>query len=65
MSVTERPQRATTALEELPDFDLSYLYDDSEEPTEVTVFPGDCGDELATNWITVDAGHAVPLEDIR
>lgn len=53
-----------SALHELPDYELEYLFDDDEEPTEVTVFVDNATD-LSTNWITVDADHAVPLEDVR
>ncbi|WP_101294464.1 DUF7511 domain-containing protein [Halegenticoccus soli] len=53
-----------TALRELPRFRLEYLFDDERRPTEVTVFPAESGD-LATNWITIDESHAVPLEDVR
>lgn len=53
-----------TAREELPEFELSYLYDDEENPTEVTVFGGD-EKEVLTNWITIDESHAVPLDEVR
>lgn len=50
-------------LHQLPSFDLEYLHDDDENPKEVTVFVD--GADLSTNWITIDAGHAVPLEEVR
>lgn len=53
-----------TAREELPEFELSYLFDDKEDPAEVTVFGGD-GEAVLTNWITIDEGHAVPLDEVR
>lgn len=66
MSAIERStqQDAIAPLHELPDFDLEYLFDDDEDPTEVTVFVDNAAD-LSTNWITIDAGHAVALEEVR
>lgn len=66
MSVTDHQQSdAPIELEELPGFDLSYLFDDADNPTEVTVFPASNTHDISTNWITVDLGTAVPLEQIR
>lgn len=59
----ERPHRSPLA--RLPEFDLAYLYDDDDDPAEVTVFPARFGDDLATNWITMDVGHAIPLDRVR
>jgi hypothetical protein len=65
MSVIE-PSEASqpTHLEELPQFDLEYLFDDDDDPTEVTVFADD-PESLSTQWITVDRSAAVPLEEVR
>lgn len=52
-------------LEELPRFELSYLFDDEDEPTEVTVFPESDDFDISTNWITVAIGAAVPLDQVR
>jgi hypothetical protein len=57
-------QSQQTHLEELPQFDLEYLFDDDDDPTEVTVFSDD-PESLSTQWITVDRQHAVPLEEVR
>lgn len=57
-------QSQHTHLEELPQFDLEYLFDDDESPTEVTVFADD-PESLSTRWITVDREFAVPLEEVR
>lgn len=66
MSVTDRREQDTEGeLGDLPVFEISYLLDDRENPTEVTVFPGTEDYDLSTHWITIDAGHAVPLEDVR
>jgi hypothetical protein len=51
-------------LDNHPEFELSYLYDDTDDPTEVTVFPVDDGG-LSTQWISMDITHAVALEDTR
>lgn len=55
----------TTTLDQYPTFELSYLYDDSENPEEVTVFAPDTAGDPSTRWITVDATDAIPLEEIR
>jgi hypothetical protein len=47
-----------------PEFELECLYDDSENPSELTVFCPEEG-KLTTEWITVDRGTAVPLESVR
>ena len=48
----------------LPRFDLEYGVDDTDRPTSVTVYAPDA-DDISTHWITIDADHAVPLEDVR
>ena len=65
MSATDSRKRPSGQLGRLPEFDLSFLYDDDDEPAEVTVFPARLGEDLATNWITIDYPHAVPLERVR
>lgn len=57
------PGRAVE-LEELPRFDLSYLFDSEDEPTEVTVFPESDDFDISTNWITVAIEAAVPLDQV-
>lgn len=66
MSATE-PAVSEPAIElgELPSFELSYLFDSEDEPTEVTVFPGSDEFDISTNWITIDVDGAVPLEAVR
>ena len=66
MSVTDHQEPDTLVdLDELPAFDLSYLFDNADEPSEVTVFPASNTQDISTNWITVDLGTAVPLEQVR
>lgn len=57
--------RERTELEDWPAFELSYLFDDREEPTEVTVFPDGDRHDISTNWITADADAVVALEEAR
>jgi hypothetical protein len=49
----------------LPRFELQCHLDDVDDPEEVTVFAGTRTVELATGWISIDAAHAVALEDVR
>ena len=66
MSVTDRyDQDASFDLDELPEFELSYLFDDKESPDEITVFPESNAYDISTHWITVDASTAIPLERVR
>lgn len=58
------PERAMD-LRALPRFDLSYLFDTEDDPTEVTVFPATDDFDISTNWITVDVDGAIPLDEIR
>jgi hypothetical protein len=48
----------------IPEFSASYLVDDPDSPTEVTIFAGDESD-LATRWVTIDYQSAVPQEEWR
>ena len=65
MSATaDGPAASDHRVDDLPEFSLEYLLDDSVDPTEVTIFePGE--HENTTRWITVDIGHAVPLDEVR
>jgi hypothetical protein len=61
MSSTERP--ADEEALATPD-DLQHLYDDAEEPSEITIFsPG--SERFPTEWITADRTTAVSLSDAR
>lgn len=49
---------------EPPEFELEYLLDDADEPTELTVYaPG--GGDPTTHWITVNFEAAIPLHAVR
>lgn len=65
MSAMERRDDDGSALEEYPEFGLSYLLDDEDDPSEVTIFPGEGAEDLATEWVSVDVDAAVALEDAR
>jgi len=66
MSVVDRSEGAQELpVEELPEFELECMYDDWDDPSEVTIFSTDDEDSLYTAWITVDREHAVELGDVR
>lgn len=48
-----------------PDYVLSCLYDDENDPSEVTVFPGEEGTRSTTEWITADVESAVAIDELR
>ncbi|MFB6122344.1 MAG: hypothetical protein ABEJ78_02655 [Haloferacaceae archaeon] len=50
-------------LEETPEFDLECIYDDPENPAELTIFSPE-SEDLTTEWITTDRSTAVPLEKV-
>ncbi|MFB6130690.1 MAG: hypothetical protein ABEJ28_07720 [Salinigranum sp.] len=67
MSADSRPEwaeEADASLAGFPSFDLAFLFDEDEHPSEVTVYVDDAK-KLATNWMTVDIEHAVSLEEVR
>jgi|AntRauTorcE11898_2_1112593.scaffolds.fasta_scaffold120148_1 hypothetical protein len=66
MSVVDRPAEAESSqFDKLPEFELECMYDDWDEPTEVTVFSTAEEDSLYTAWLTVDRNHAVSLAELR
>lgn len=66
MSAIDGSQRDhATPDDALPRFELSYLFDDRDKPTEVTVFPESNEYDISTNWITIDVSSAVPLDNLR
>jgi hypothetical protein len=44
---------------------LDCLYDDGENPSNVTVLPGGQDEQSTDEWITADIASVVPLEDAR
>jgi hypothetical protein len=51
------------ALDDLPSFELDYGFDDPDHPTEVTIFAPDA-ESVTTSWLSIDAAHAVSIEDL-
>lgn len=69
MSITEDhsdcgdPDRyGNPACETYPWFDLDWMVDDPDAPSELTIHPDD---ETTTAWISVDSAHAVAIEELR
>lgn len=65
MSTVEDPAAESTALEAFPVFGLCGRFDDDLDPRILTVFPQHPEDDLTTEWISIDADHAVPLDAVR
>ncbi|EMA19854.1 MULTISPECIES: DUF7511 domain-containing protein [Haloarcula] len=63
MSATTSPL-SDTDLDETPEFELDCLYDDPENPSELTIFPSDC-QQSVTEWVTADRSATVSLEELR
>lgn len=53
------------SLDSYPEFDADYYFDDNESPTTVTICSTGSPGELATEWISCEVGHVVPMEAIR
>ena len=64
MSVADPRVEAGEARSSFPTFELEYLFDDADDPAEVTVFSPD-GEDVTTHWITIDIDAAVPIEAVR
>ncbi|EMA34225.1 DUF7511 domain-containing protein [Haloarcula japonica] len=63
MSATTSPL-SDTDLNETPEFELDCLYDDPEDPSELTIFPSD-RQQSVTEWVTADRSATVSLEKLR
>lgn len=61
----EPPSAVDGSRDSLPSFDLTFRYDDVEDPAELTVFPAAERDDGTTAWLTIDLEHAVSLETVR
>ncbi len=62
MSASVEPGDRSRSLDEPPEFRLESTYDNPEDPETVTVHPGD-SEDATTEWLTIDAGFAVPVEE--
>jgi hypothetical protein len=56
--------RVDAPLDERPEFELECLYDDTEDPSSVTIFYPR-GERTVSEWVTADTGTAVSLDDLR
>lgn len=56
---------SVTSLHDLPEFELSFHFDDETDPETVTIFQPGTDEDAATQWITVDARFSVSIEAIR
>jgi hypothetical protein len=63
MSTTTTPP-SEADLDETPEFELDCLYDDPEDPSELTIFPSNL-QESVTEWVTADRSAAVSLDELR
>lgn len=64
MGASAPASSAGTPLGEEPAFELECLFDDVDDPTEVTVFfPR--GARTVTEWITADVETAVSVAEMR
>lgn len=65
MSTTiERPNTPSFEPTDPPEFDLEFLVDEENDPTELTVFSSHA-DDITTHWITVNIEAAIPIQDGR
>jgi len=63
MSATTSPL-SNSDLNEAPEFELDCLYDDPEDPSELTIFPSD-RHQSVTEWVTADRSAVVSLAELR
>ncbi len=66
MSATGHTSDGTvSSLNDLPEFDLSYHFDDEDDPQSVTIFKPGTDETAATQWLTIDATYTVPIDAVR
>jgi hypothetical protein len=46
-----------------PRYGLTCVVDDADDPNEVTLFPENELERVYTQWISINAAHAIPLEE--
>jgi hypothetical protein len=51
-------------LDARPEFELECLFDDTENPSSVTIFYPR-GERTVSEWVTADTGTAVSVDDIE
>jgi hypothetical protein len=64
MSTTETVASSEETLAAAPEFDLSCLVDDLEDPTEVTIY-NPRGQRTVTEWMTAPLADTVDVESVR
>jgi len=64
MNAHEREVPFTSDLQKLPEFELNCIFDDIENPTEVTLF-SPATERTLTQWVTADTADAIELSEIR
>jgi hypothetical protein len=62
MSTSASNDEGTRPLDSPPTFDLESAYDDPDDPERVTISPEN-PEHPTTEWLTIDAGFAVPIEE--
>jgi hypothetical protein len=65
MSATGHTTDAVSSLDDLPEFELSYHFDDETEPETVTIFQPGTDEQAATRWITIDYKFSVPIDAVQ
>lgn len=66
MSVVDRSEQTEQVeFDQLPEFDLECMYDNWDDPAEVTVYSTVEEDSLYTAWLTIDREHAISLAEVR
>jgi len=61
MSASVEPGDRSRSLDEPPEFWLESTYDDPEDPETVTVHPD--SEDTTTEWLTIDAGFVLPVDE--
>jgi hypothetical protein len=56
--------RVDSPHDDRPEFELECLFDDTEDPSSVTIFYPR-GERTVSEWVTADTATAVSVEDIR
>lgn len=54
-----------STIDDLPEFDLSYHFDNENDPQAVTIFKPGTDEEAVTQWMTIDYQYSVPIDAIR
>lgn len=66
MKTTDYTEPTDTApLETLPTFAVDYFVDDRERPSRVMLMPRALEPGSSDQWVSIDADHAVPLDEVR